>query len=339
MSRSFDVVVIGAGPAGYIAAIRAAQLGKTVACIDEWKNKDGKNAFGGTCLNAGCIPSKALLESSELFHKAGHEFKKHGIKTGDVEMDIGAMQKRRAGIVRQLTGGIAGLFKAAKVEGLVGHGKLLKDKKVEFTPVKGDVEIIEAESVILAAGSTPIELPIAKFDGKQIIDSWDTLELDAVPETLGVVGAGVIGLELGSVWARLGSKVTILEAMEDFLLMADRDVAKLAAGDFKKQGLDIKLGAMVKRPQPARRAWRSSTKTRAAPRLLKSRNWSLPWVGVPSPRTCSPMMRVSSSMSVALLLLTMSAAHASKVCLRSVTAYADRCWRIRARKRASWLLT
>jgi len=247
MSRSFDVVVIGAGPAGYIAAIRAAQLGKTVACIDEWKNKDGKNAFGGTCLNAGCIPSKALLESSELFHKARHDFKKHGIKTGDVEMDIGAMQKRRAGIVRQLTGGIAGLFKAAKVEGLVGHGKLLKDRQVEFTPVKGDVEIIEAESVILAAGSTPIELPIAKFDGTQIIDSWDTLELDAVPETLGVVGAGVIGLELGSVWARLGSKVTILEAMEDFLFMADRDVAKLAAGDFKKQGLDIKLGAMVKK--------------------------------------------------------------------------------------------
>ena len=247
MSRSFDVVVIGAGPAGYIAAIRAAQHGKTVACIDEWTNKDGKNAFGGTCLNAGCIPSKALLESSELFHKAGHDFKKHGIKTGDVEMDIGAMQKRRAGIVRQLTGGIAGLFKAAKVEGLVGHGKLLKDKKVEFTPVKGDVETIEAESVILAAGSTPIELPIAKFDGTQIIDSWDTLELDAVPETLGVVGAGVIGLELGSVWARLGSKVTILEAMEDFLFMADRDVAKLAAGDFKKQGLDIKLGAMVKK--------------------------------------------------------------------------------------------
>ena len=185
MSRSFDVVVIGAGPAGYIAAIRAAQLGKTVACIDEWKNKDGKNAFGGTCLNAGCIPSKALLESSELYHRAGHEFKKHGIVTGGVEMDIGAMQKRRAGIVRQLTGGIAGLFKAAKVEGLVGHGKLLKGKKVEFTPVKGDVEIIQAESVILASGSTPIELPIAKFDGEQIIDSWDTLELDAVPETLG----------------------------------------------------------------------------------------------------------------------------------------------------------
>ena len=247
MSRSFDVVVIGAGPAGYIAAIRAAQHGKTVACIDEWQNRDGKYSFGGTCLNAGCIPSKALLESSELYHRAEHEFKKHGIKTGGVEMDIAAMQKRRAGIVRQLTGGIAGLFKAAKVEGLVGHGKLLKNRNVEFTPVDGEKETLTAGHVILAAGSEPIELPIAKFDGDRIIDSWDTLELESAPETLGVVGAGVIGLELGSVWARLGTKVTILEAMDDFLFMADRDVAKVAAAEFKKQGLDIRLGAMVKK--------------------------------------------------------------------------------------------
>ncbi len=140
MSKKFDVVVIGAGPAGYVAAIRAAQHGKSVACIDEWKNKDGKNAFGGTCLNAGCIPSKAMLESSELFHRAQHEFKKHGIKTGAVELDLATMQKRRASIVRQLTGGIAGLFKANKVEGLVGHGKLLSGKQVEFTAVDGDVE-------------------------------------------------------------------------------------------------------------------------------------------------------------------------------------------------------
>lgn len=244
MSRSYDVVVIGAGPAGYIAAIRAAQHGLSVACIDEWQNKDGKYAFGGTCLNAGCIPSKAMLESSELFHKAEHEFKKHGIKTGGVELDLAAMQKRRAGIVRQLTNGIAGLFKAAKVDGLFGHGKLLAGKKVEFTPAEGDVEIIDAKHVILASGSTPIELPIAKFDD-DIIDSWGALELDEVPKRLGVVGAGVIGLELGSVWARLGSEVTILEAMDDFLFMADRDVAKVAAGDFKKQGLDIKLGAKV----------------------------------------------------------------------------------------------
>jgi dihydrolipoamide dehydrogenase len=245
MSRKFDVVVIGAGPGGYIAAIRAAQHGMSVACIDEWKNRDGKYAFGGTCLNAGCIPSKVMLESSELYHRAGHEFKKHGIKTGELGLDIAAMQKRRAGIVRQLTGGIAGLFKANKVEGLVGHGKLLAGKKVEFTPVDGDPEVLEADKVILASGSAPIELPFAKFDGKSIIDSWDALELDAVPKRLGVIGAGVIGLELGSVWSRLGSEVTILEAMDDFLFMADRDVANTAAREFKKQGLDIHLGAKV----------------------------------------------------------------------------------------------
>jgi len=245
MSRSYDVVVIGAGPAGYVAAIRAAQHGLNVACIDEWKNRDGKNAFGGTCLNAGCIPSKAMLESSELFHRAQHEFKKHGIKTGTVELDIAAMQKRRAGIVRQLTNGIAGLLKANKVDGLVGHGKLLAGKKVEFTPVDGDVEILDAANVIIATGSEPIELPFAKFDDENIVDSWGALEFDAVPERLGVIGAGVIGLELGSVWARLGSEVTIIEAMHDFLFMADREVAAVAGKDFKKQGLDIKLGAKL----------------------------------------------------------------------------------------------
>lgn len=245
MSKSYDVVVIGAGPAGYVAAIRASQHGKTVACIDEWKNKDGKNAFGGTCLNAGCIPSKALLESSELFHRARHEFKKHGIKTGEVELDLAAMQKRRAGIVRQLTGGVAGLFKANKIDGLVGHGKLLSGKQVEFTSVDGDVETIEAKAVILASGSAPIELGIAAFDDDKIVDSWGALEFDEVPPRLGVVGAGVIGLELGSVWSRLGSDVTVLEAMDELLFMADRDVAKVVAKDFKQQGLDIKLGAKV----------------------------------------------------------------------------------------------
>ncbi|MDH3748642.1 MAG: dihydrolipoyl dehydrogenase [Gammaproteobacteria bacterium] len=245
MSNSYDVVVIGAGPAGYIAAIRAAQHGMKVACIDEWKNKDGKNAFGGTCLNAGCIPSKALLESSELFHRAGHEFKKHGIKTSGVELDLAAMQKRRASIVRQLTNGIAGLLKANKVDGLVGHGKLLAGRKVEFSPVDGKPEIIDATNVILASGSTPIELPFAAFDGDNIVDSWAALEFDEVPKRLGVIGAGVIGLELGSVWARLGSEVTIIEAMHDFLFMADRDIAAAAGKEFKAQGLDIKLGAKL----------------------------------------------------------------------------------------------
>jgi dihydrolipoamide dehydrogenase len=245
MSKRYDVVVIGAGPAGYVAAIRAAQHGLKVACIDEWKNKDGKNAFGGTCLNAGCIPSKTMLESSELFHRAQHEFKKHGINTGPVEVDIAVMQKRRASIVRQLTNGIAGLLKANKIDGLVGHGKLLAGKKVEFTPVAGDVEIIDAANIIIASGSAPIELPFAKFDDDNIVDSWGALEFDAIPDRLGVIGAGVVGLELGSVWSRLGSEVTIIEAMHDFLFMADREVAAVAGKEFKKQGLDIKLSAKL----------------------------------------------------------------------------------------------
>lgn len=244
-NTSYDVIVIGAGPAGYVAAIRAAQHGKRVACIDEWQNRDGKNAFGGTCLNAGCIPSKALLESSELYHRAQHEFEKHGIKTSGVELDLAAMQKRRGDIVRQLTSGIAALLKSNKIDGLAGHGKLLADKRVEFTPTSGASQILEADNVILASGSTPIELPFAKFDGKRIVDSWDALEFDAVPEHLGVIGAGVIGLELGSVWARLGAKVTILEAMHDFLFMADREIAQTAGKDFRKQGLDVRLGARL----------------------------------------------------------------------------------------------
>ena len=245
MSNSYDVVVIGAGPAGYIAAIRASQHGMSVACIDKWQNRDGKYAFGGTCLNAGCIPSKALLESSELFHRAGHEFKKHGIAVSAPEIDVAQLQKRKAGIVRQLTGGIAGLFKANKVEGLVGSGRLIAAGKVEFTPADGEVQVLDAKHVILASGSEPIELPIAPFDGDRIVDSWGALDFDAVPKTLGVVGGGVIGLELGSVWARFGAEVVVLEAMDDFLHMADRDIAKEAAKQFRAQGLDIKLGAKV----------------------------------------------------------------------------------------------
>ena len=245
MGRNFDVIVIGAGPAGYVAAIRASQHGMNVACIDEWENTDGSNAFGGTCLNAGCIPSKALLESTELFHRAQHEFSRHGINVSGVNVDVAQMQKRKAGIVRQLTGGIAGLFKANNVTGLVGHGRLLPDRKVEFTPVDGEVEVLDSRYVILATGSTPIELGIAPFDGEKIVDSWGALDFGEAPKTLGVVGGGIIGLELGSVWSRLGSEVTVLEAMDDFLFMADRQVAKEAGRQFKKQGLTIRLGAKV----------------------------------------------------------------------------------------------
>lgn len=245
MSRNFDVIVIGAGPAGYIGAIRASQNGMKVACIDEWQNRDGKHAFGGTCLNAGCIPSKALLESSELVHRAQHEFSKHGIKVGEVEVDLAAMQKRKDGIVKQLTGGIASLLKAAKVEGLAGHGRLLAGKKVEYTNASGEKEILEARYVVLASGSEPIELPSAPFDGEKIVDSWGALEFDQAPARLGVIGAGVIGLELGSVWNRLGSDVIVLEAMDDFLAVVDRDIAKEAEKQLKRQGMSIHLGARL----------------------------------------------------------------------------------------------
>lgn len=241
----YDVIVIGGGPAGYVGAIRAAQNGLRVACIDAWQGRDGAPAFGGTCLNAGCIPSKALLESSELFHRAGHEFASHGIRVSSPELDLGAMQARKTAIVRQFTGGIQGLFKSNGVTGLFGRGHLLPGNKVRFTPHGGDPELLEADHVVLATGSTPIELPFARFDGEAIIDSWSALDLTAVPGRLGVIGAGVIGLELGSVWGRLGAQVTVLEAMDRFLAMADGQIAKDAQRQFKKQGLDIRLGAKV----------------------------------------------------------------------------------------------
>jgi dihydrolipoamide dehydrogenase len=245
MSDSFDVIVIGGGPAGYPAAIRAAQNGLKAACIDDWQNYDGSRSFGGTCLNAGCIPSKALLESSELFHRAHEEFGTHGIKATGLELDLATMQKRKGDIVKQLTGGIGALFKANKVEGLQGRGRFLGDGKVEYTDPEGNTKTLVARHVILAAGSSPIELKSVPFDGKQIVDSWGALEFDAVPGKLGVIGAGVIGLELGSVWKRLGAEVTIVEAMEKFLWMADDAIARDAQRQFKKQGLDIRLGAKV----------------------------------------------------------------------------------------------
>lgn len=245
MSDSFDVIVIGGGPGGYPAAIRAAQNGMSAACIDDWQNYDGSRAFGGTCLNAGCIPSKALLESSELFHRAREEFSVHGIKTGAVELDLDTMQSRKAGIVKQLTGGIGQLFKANKVTGLQGRGRFLGDGKVEFTDPDGNTRTLTAKHVVLAAGSRPIELKSVPFDGQQVVDSWGALEFDAVPGTLGVIGAGVIGLELGSVWKRLGTEVTILEALDTFLPTADAQIARDAQRQFKKQGLDIRLGAKV----------------------------------------------------------------------------------------------
>jgi dihydrolipoamide dehydrogenase len=247
MSDVFDVVVIGSGPAGYPAAIRAGQHKLKVACVDEWKNFDGSYAFGGTCLNAGCIPSKALLESSELFQRAKDEFSVHGIRLGDIQLDLATMQKRRASVVKTMTAGITALFKANGVVGIQGHGRLLPGNKVLVTTADGAERTLEAKNVILASGSTPIRLKTVPHDGKAIVDSWNALEFDAVPGRLGVIGAGVIGLELGSVWRRLGSTVTVLEALDQFLPMADQTIAKEAQRHFKKQGLDIKLGAKVLR--------------------------------------------------------------------------------------------
>ncbi|MFO1466787.1 MAG: dihydrolipoyl dehydrogenase [Steroidobacteraceae bacterium] len=244
-SDAFDVVVIGGGPAGYPAAIRAAQNKLKVACIDEWKNRDGSFAFGGTCLNAGCIPSKALLESSELYHRAQHEFAVHGIRTSAVALDLAAMQKRRAGIVKTMTGGIAALFKANGVTPVFGHGRLLAPGQVEVTAADGARRVLSARHVVLASGSVPVRLKSVPHDGEHIVDSWDALEFSSVPPRLGVIGAGVIGLELGSVWRRLGSEVTVIEALDSFLPMADQAVAKEALKHFRKQGLDIKLGAKV----------------------------------------------------------------------------------------------
>ena len=245
MSDVYDVVVIGAGPAGYPAAIRAGQNKLKVACVDEWQNTDGSYAFGGTCLNAGCIPSKALLESSELFQRAKDEFAIHGIKVGSLALDLGAMQKRRASVVKTMTNGINALFKANGVIGIQGHGRLLPGNKVVVKGADGSEKTLEAKNVILASGSVPIRLRSVPHDGNYIVDSWNALEFDAVPKRLGVIGAGVIGLELGSVWRRLGSEVTVLEALDQFLPMVDQTIAKEAQRHFKKQGLDIKLGAKV----------------------------------------------------------------------------------------------
>ena len=241
----FDVVVIGGGPAGYVAAIRSAQLGLKTACIEEYVDSKNNLTFGGTCLNVGCIPSKALLDSSHRYQEATSNLKTHGIEVSSVELDIPAMMKRKDDIVAKLTGGISGLFTANKVTPISGRGKVLADSKVEVKDAEGKIEIIESKNIVIATGSSPIEIGSAIFNDTNILDSTGALEINKVPKTLGVIGAGVIGLELGSVWARLGAKVTVIEAMEDFLNMADKEVARETFKDFKKQGLDIKLGCKL----------------------------------------------------------------------------------------------
>jgi len=248
MAKSFDVAVIGAGPGGYTAAIRAAQLGLNTVCIDDWKNAKGKPSLGGTCLNVGCIPSKALLESSENYERALHKFGEHGITVKDVAMDVATMLARKDKIVDTFTGGIGLLFRKNKVASMHGRGRFVTGGTVYQIEVRnGDAaEVIEAKHVIIATGSVPRQLPFAPVDDERIVDNTGALSLPQVPKRLGVIGAGVIGLELGSVWKRLGSQVTILEALPNFLQAADEQVAKEALRVFTKVvGLDIRLGVKI----------------------------------------------------------------------------------------------
>ncbi|GGC90155.1 dihydrolipoyl dehydrogenase [Halopseudomonas salina] len=245
MSDKYDVIVIGAGPGGYVAAIRAAQLGLKTACIEKYVGKDGKQALGGTCLNVGCIPSKALLDSSWKFHEAQEGFKIHGIETKGLSIDIKTMIERKDKIVKQFTGGVSALFKANGVTSIEGHGKLLAGKKVEVTDAEGKTTVYEAENVILASGSRPIDIPPAPLTDDIIVDSTGALEFTSVPKKLGVIGAGIIGMELGSVWRRLGAEVVIFEALDKFMVAADDQIAKEAFKTFTKQGLQVRLGARV----------------------------------------------------------------------------------------------
>ncbi len=245
MSERYDVVVVGSGPAGYVSAIRAAQLGLTVACVEQWVDDKGAPVLGGTCLNVGCIPSKALLDSSQKYADIIEKFSKHGINVEKPTVDVPAMLERKNKIISQLTSGIGGLFKHNGVVVLQGRGKVLSGARVEVTNGKENPSIVDAGSVIIAAGSVPIAIPPAPINGDTIVDSTGALEFDSIPKRLGVIGAGVIGLELGSVWKRLGSEVVLLEALDTFLPMMDSQVASESAKIFKKQGLDIRMGARV----------------------------------------------------------------------------------------------
>jgi dihydrolipoamide dehydrogenase len=241
----YNVIVIGSGPAGYVAAIRCAQLGMKTACVEKWTNDGGKQILGGTCLNVGCIPSKALLDSSHHYYFMKKHAAEHGILFDNLQADVAAMQKRKGEVVGALTQGIAGLFKKNKIDSVEGLAKLLPGKQIEITAKDGSTKTLSADNIIIATGSVPVTIPPAKVDNQYILDSTGALAIDAIPAKLGVIGAGAIGLELGSVWCRLGSQVTVLEALPDFLSVADRKIAAAAQKELTKQGLDIRLSAKV----------------------------------------------------------------------------------------------
>ena len=247
MSQQFDVIVIGAGPGGYIAAIRAAQLGMRVACVDEWKNAAGGPAPGGTCTNVGCIPSKALLQSSEHFDQANHHFAEHGIAVSDVRMDVAKMVARKDSVVKQNNDGILYLFKKNKISFFHGRGAFAKavDGGYEIKVSGAAEEILVGKQIVLATGSTARALPGTPFDEDKVLSNDGALRIGTLPKKLGLIGSGVIGLEMGSVWRRLGAEVTILEALPEFLGAVDQQIAKEAHKAFVKQGLKIELGVTV----------------------------------------------------------------------------------------------
>ncbi|MEP6876352.1 MAG: dihydrolipoyl dehydrogenase [Burkholderiales bacterium] len=254
MSKAFDVVVIGGGPGGYVAAIRAAQLGFNTACIDEWKNDKGGPAPGGTCTNVGCIPSKALLQSSENFEHAGHHFADHGIGLSNLSIDVTKMLSRKNTVVKQNNDGILYLFKKNKVTFFHGRGSFVTTgaEGVEIAVAGDKPETLIAKQVIIATGSNPRALPGAAFDEETILSNDGALRIPGVPKTLGVIGSGVIGLEMGSVWRRLGADVTVLEALPTFLGAVDEQVAKEAHKAFTKQGLKINLGVKISEVKSAK---------------------------------------------------------------------------------------
>ena len=245
MSNEFNVIVIGSGPAGYVCAIRCAQLGLSTAVIEQNVGEKSQPLLGGTCLNVGCIPSKALLDSSHRYAEAAGHLGEHGIEVAGVTLDIPGMMARKDKIVSQLTGGVSGLLKANGVAVITGAAVLNAGRRVEVTSADGQANTYTAEHVVLAAGSEPAAIPPAPVDNDRVVDSTGALCFEAVPTRLGVIGAGVIGLELGSVWARLGAEVVMLEAMDQFLPNMDEQIASESAKIFAKQGLDIRLGARV----------------------------------------------------------------------------------------------
>jgi len=245
MSEQYDVIVVGGGPGGYVAAIRAAQLGLSTLCVDNFIGKDGKPALGGTCLNVGCIPSKALLDSSKNFAHMQHDYKNHGITFDNAKIDVTTMIGRKDKIVKQFTGGIAGLFKANKVKAIHALGTLMGNNQVKLT--QGDkTTTVTGKNIIIATGSVPFSIPNVEIDNKMIVDNEGALNISETPKKLGIIGAGVIGLEMASVWGRLGSEIVIFEAMDSLLAAADKDIAKVAGREFKKQKMDIRLKTFVK---------------------------------------------------------------------------------------------